>query len=122
MPTFEQVSSTIENLASSAQYAVVCAKINEENKAQFTIGLINDYISIKRKFGNLDLNDRVSTENSENSVKVRVDIVKMNYILNAIALIKPTTISCSISHEMELRFDFFNELGNYQVIIPNFQV
>lgn len=123
MPNFKKIGSTIEKLASLANYAVISGK-QLNKKAYFTIGLCNESISIKSKYSNLDLNNTVVSpnDNDEAQYKVRIDIRKLNQVFNALNSIKPRTISASISHENSVCFQFSHEYTNFTIILPNHDV
>ena len=112
-----------------AQFGIVSGKYDPDNrnKAHFTIGLVNDSISIKSKFTRLDLNTEADIDEEEEDdddvvqrlYKIRIDLRRLHQVFSAISMIKPNAITCSISHQNGISLHFYHQMCSFKLTLPN---
>lgn len=121
LPNFRQLTPILERTSTLAQYAIVIGKRTPDNKATFSVGLLNDYMSAKTRFTRLTLHDDPNNPVNDNGVKIRIDIRRLTQVFNAMASIKSAQTRCSIRHNSAICFDFFNEFISFRITLPNYE-
>ncbi|UXI18658.1 hypothetical protein NH340_JMT04601 [Sarcoptes scabiei] len=129
LPPFKQISSAIESLSSMSQYAIFSSKVINPSKAYVAIGVCSDSMIIKSKFSDLEIYSQKQVNSENNSAfadqciyKARIDIRRLNQALIALANFKPTAIIFQISNEKAICMHFFNDMANFKIILPHFDV
>nr|XP_027194132.1 uncharacterized protein LOC113788871 [Dermatophagoides pteronyssinus] len=133
LPTFKLFANDIAKLNDCSNFIRISAKMYQNNdddenilKAKLTMTSIIDSLQLSCRYDKLSITNGYSTttttDQSNQSNKVFVDIRKLNELISYISILQPTDGICEIHNNHSIRLQFFVHLVNFKIILPHYDL